>query len=93
MASLAGMLQRRGFRVTGSDTAAYPPMSDFLASLDIPVAPFAVQNLQPQPDVVVVDHGHPDLLDGGKVFVEAASLVSLAAVVVRYRLRGRGLRA
>jgi predicted ferric reductase len=37
--------------------------------------------------------GHPDLLDGGKVFVEAASLVSLAAVVVRYRLRGRGLRS
>ncbi len=36
--------------------------------------------------------GHPDLLDGGKVFVEAASAVSLAAVVVRYRLRGRGLR-
>jgi predicted ferric reductase len=37
--------------------------------------------------------GHPDLLDGGKVFVEAATLISLAAVVVRYRLRGRGLRA
>src|ERR1700683_1868428 len=54
MASLAGMLQRRGFRVTGSDTAAYPPMSDFLASLDIPVASFASQNLQPQPDLVVV---------------------------------------
>ncbi len=36
--------------------------------------------------------GHPDLLDGGKVFVEAASLVSFAAVAVRYRLRGRGLR-
>ena len=28
MASLAGMLQERGFRVTGSDAAAYPPMSD-----------------------------------------------------------------
>ena len=55
MASLAGMLQRRGFRVTGSDAAAYPPMSDFLASLDIPVSqPFAVENLQPQPDLVVV---------------------------------------
>ncbi len=56
MASLAGMLQRRGFRVTGSDTAAYPPMSDFLA---VPRryssgAAFAVQNLQPQPDPVVV---------------------------------------
>ncbi len=36
--------------------------------------------------------GHPDLLDGGKVFVEAASLLSLAAVAVRLRLRGRGLR-
>jgi UDP-N-acetylmuramate: L-alanyl-gamma-D-glutamyl-meso-diaminopimelate ligase len=55
MASLAGMLQRRGFRVTGSDAAAYPPMSDFLAALDIPVSqPFAVNNLQPQPHLVVV---------------------------------------
>ncbi len=55
MASLAGMLQRRGFRVTGSDSAAYPPMSDFLAALNIPLSqPFAVQNLQPQPDLVVV---------------------------------------
>jgi len=37
-------------------------------------------------------NGHPDLLDGGKVFVEVAALVSLAATVVRFRLRGRGLR-
>ena len=36
--------------------------------------------------------GHPDLLDGGKVFVEAASLLSLIAIVIRYRLRGKGLR-
>ena len=55
MASLAGMLQQRGFRVTGSDAAAYPPMSDFLASLGIPVAqPFATENLSPTPDLVVV---------------------------------------
>lgn len=55
MASLAGMLQQRGFRVTGSDAAAYPPMSEFLASLNIPVSqPFAVENLQPRPDLVVV---------------------------------------
>jgi UDP-N-acetylmuramate: L-alanyl-gamma-D-glutamyl-meso-diaminopimelate ligase len=55
MASLAGMLQQRGFRVTGSDAAAYPPMSDFLASLGIPLAqPFAAQNLEPCPDLVVV---------------------------------------
>ena len=55
MASLAGMLKQRGFHVTGSDAAAYPPMSDFLASLDIPLAqPFAAANLEPRPDMVVV---------------------------------------
>ena len=55
MASLAGMLKQRGFKVTGSDTEAYPPMSDFLASLQIPVyQPFAIANLQPAPDLVVV---------------------------------------
>ncbi|MGE5207201.1 MAG: UDP-N-acetylmuramate:L-alanyl-gamma-D-glutamyl-meso-diaminopimelate ligase [Chlamydiota bacterium] len=55
MASLAGMLKQRGFKVTGSDAAAYPPMSDFLASLGIPVAePYSEPNLQPHPDLVVV---------------------------------------
>ena len=55
MASLAGMLAEHGFRVTGSDAAAYPPMSDFLKSLGIPVLqPFAVHNLNPAPDLVVV---------------------------------------
>ncbi len=55
MASLAGMLKQRGFTVSGSDVAAYPPMSDFLASLGIPVSePFHPRNLQPHPDLVVV---------------------------------------
>jgi predicted ferric reductase len=36
--------------------------------------------------------GHPDLLDGGKIFVEAAALLSFAAVTIRIRLRGRGFR-
>jgi UDP-N-acetylmuramate: L-alanyl-gamma-D-glutamyl-meso-diaminopimelate ligase len=55
MASLAGMLAERGFRMTGSDSAAYPPMSDFLQSLGIPVAqPFAVANLNPAPELVVI---------------------------------------
>jgi UDP-N-acetylmuramate: L-alanyl-gamma-D-glutamyl-meso-diaminopimelate ligase len=55
MASLAGMLKQHGFRVTGSDAAAYPPMSTFLESLNIPLAqPFAGSNLKPRPDLVVV---------------------------------------
>ena len=67
MASLAGMLQQRGFRVTGSDAAAYPPMSDFLTSLGIPVAqPFSAENLRPAPDLVVVGNA----LSRGNVEVE-----------------------
>jgi len=55
MASLAGMLRERGFRITGSDAASYPPMSTFLESLGISVAqPFAEANLNPRPDLVVV---------------------------------------
>jgi UDP-N-acetylmuramate: L-alanyl-gamma-D-glutamyl-meso-diaminopimelate ligase len=55
MASLAGMLKQCGHRVTGSDAAAYPPMSDFLRDLGIPVAqPFDAKNLEPKPDLVVV---------------------------------------
>src|SRR6266436_4213510 len=55
MASLAGMLKQRGLRVTGSDAAAYPPMSDFLGELGIPAAqPFDPRNLEPRPDLVVV---------------------------------------
>jgi UDP-N-acetylmuramate: L-alanyl-gamma-D-glutamyl-meso-diaminopimelate ligase len=55
MASLAGMLQQQGHRVTGSDAAAYPPMSDLLASLKIPIRePYSESNLDPLPDLVVV---------------------------------------
>ena len=36
--------------------------------------------------------GHPDLLDGGKVFIEICTLLSIAAVAVRWRMRGSGLR-
>ncbi len=66
MASLAGMLKEAGVKVTGSDAAAYPPMSVFLEKLGIKVAqPFAETNLNPRPDVVVVGNaisrGNPEL--------------------------------
>ena len=54
MASLAGMLQTKGYRVTGSDAAAYPPMSDLLQALGIPIMePYAEKNLLPRPDLVI----------------------------------------
>ena len=36
--------------------------------------------------------GHPDMLDGGKVFLEGCFVVCLAAVIWRVKLRGAGLR-
>jgi UDP-N-acetylmuramate: L-alanyl-gamma-D-glutamyl-meso-diaminopimelate ligase len=55
MASLAGMLRQRGHRVTGSDAAAYPPMSDQLRAMGIAITePYAAANLEPRPDLVVV---------------------------------------
>ena len=62
----AGMLQLRGWRVTGSDKAAYPPMSDLLRQLHIPIAqPFSEKNLEPRPDLVIVGNaisrGNPEL--------------------------------
>lgn len=66
MASLAALLQERGFHVTGSDAAAYPPMSDFLAARGIRIMePYSAANLDPKPDAVVVGNaisrGNPEL--------------------------------
>jgi methionine sulfoxide reductase heme-binding subunit len=36
--------------------------------------------------------GKPDLLDGGKVFIEICFLLCVIAVIVRLRMRGKGLR-
>jgi len=36
--------------------------------------------------------GHPDLLDGGKVFVEISAVISLTATTIRVWLRGKGFR-
>ncbi|MDY7039192.1 MAG: Mur ligase domain-containing protein, partial [Thermodesulfobacteriota bacterium] len=55
MASLAGILKKKGYHVTGSDQNFYPPMSSFLEDLSIPVLEgYGSQNLVPNPDLVVV---------------------------------------
>jgi UDP-N-acetylmuramate: L-alanyl-gamma-D-glutamyl-meso-diaminopimelate ligase len=55
MASLAGMLKEKGFRVTGSDANVYPPMSTQLAALGIPLlSPYAAGNIPGDADLVVV---------------------------------------
>ncbi|HZU09009.1 MAG TPA: UDP-N-acetylmuramate:L-alanyl-gamma-D-glutamyl-meso-diaminopimelate ligase, partial [Pseudacidobacterium sp.] len=91
MASLAGLLQLKGHRVTGSDQAAYPPMSDLLCSLRIPVAePFSEENLKPHPDLVIIGNA----ISRGNVELEYVldqriPFTSLAALMHHEFLRGR----
>jgi len=55
MASLAGMLKEKGFRVTGSDANVYPPMSTQLSALGIRLrTPYAPGNIPADTDLVVV---------------------------------------
>ena len=83
MASLAGLLQLKGHRISGSDNAAYPPMSDLLRSLGIPILePYAEANLDPAPDLVVIGNalsrGNPEIeyvLDKRIPFTSMAALL------------------
>src|SRR5438309_8118330 len=60
MASLAGMLQARGHRVTGSDENVYPPMSTMLQGLGIGLMQgYHAAHLEPAPDCVVVGNAIP----------------------------------
>lgn len=55
MASLAGLLHSRGFKVTGSDQNVYPPMSTQLESLGISIMNgYKRENLKIKPDLVIV---------------------------------------
>jgi UDP-N-acetylmuramate: L-alanyl-gamma-D-glutamyl-meso-diaminopimelate ligase len=91
MASLAGMLRARGHRVTGSDTAAYPPMSDQLRAMGIVIMePYSETNLEPQPDLVVVGNaisrGNAEL---EYVLDRRISMTSMAALIHDEFLVGR----
>ncbi|HEY7317985.1 MAG TPA: UDP-N-acetylmuramate:L-alanyl-gamma-D-glutamyl-meso-diaminopimelate ligase [Candidatus Binatia bacterium] len=55
MASLAGLLQSRGYRITGSDQNVYPPMSSYLQGIGIPIlSGYSAEHLKPRPDLVVI---------------------------------------
>jgi UDP-N-acetylmuramate: L-alanyl-gamma-D-glutamyl-meso-diaminopimelate ligase len=91
MASLAGLLQLQGHRITGSDKAAYPPMSDQLRAMGIDVMePYAEVNLSPTPDLVVIGNalsrGNPEI---ERVLDERIPFTSMAALLHEEFLTGR----
>jgi UDP-N-acetylmuramate: L-alanyl-gamma-D-glutamyl-meso-diaminopimelate ligase len=91
MASLAGLLQLQGHRITGSDKAAYPPMSDQLRAMGIDVMePYAEANLEPAPDLVVIGNalsrGNAEI---ERVLDERIPFTSMAALLHEEFLTGR----
>ncbi len=91
MASLAGMLKECGYRVSGSDSGVYPPMSIFLKRLGIPVHEgYSEQHLEPAPGLVVIGNalsrGNPEV---EAVLERGLRYESMARVVKEMFLRGR----
>ncbi len=59
MGAVAGLLAAAGHDVRGSDAAVYPPMSEQLKALGVPVMmPYAPENLDWGPELVVVGNVH-----------------------------------
>ncbi len=82
MGSLAQLAKELGYRVSGSDKALYPPMSDQLAAAGIEVFEgFDPEQLQPAPDLIVLGNaglprGHPGveyILEQGMRYTSGAA--------------------
>ncbi|MBA2378103.1 MAG: UDP-N-acetylmuramate:L-alanyl-gamma-D-glutamyl-meso-diaminopimelate ligase [Blastocatellia bacterium] len=91
MASLAGMLQTRGHRVTGSDQNVYPPMSTQLEALGIEILTgYRAENADVGADVTVVGNaisrGNPELEE---VLNRKLLYRSQAEIVKEEFIRGR----
>jgi len=91
MASAAAAMQARGFRVTGSDTNVYPPMSTFLAERKVEVSSgYDEKNLAAKPDLVVIGNA----LSRGNPEVEAVldrklRYCSLPELLKEFFIRGK----
>ncbi|MBP2687515.1 MAG: UDP-N-acetylmuramate [Deltaproteobacteria bacterium] len=91
MASLAGMLKEKGFRVTGSDANVYPPMSTQLENLGIRLtSPYAAQNIPPDAELVVVGNavsrGNPEAQEA---VLRGVPTLSMPQAVARFFIEER----
>ena len=91
MAPLAVLLAGRGHRVSGSDTALYPPMSNLLAGSGVGILTgFRAENVPGRCDRVVIGNavprGNPEV---GRVLELGLPYLSLPQAVRRYLLEGK----
>ena len=95
MGGLAALARELGYEITGSDRAAWPPMSTRLRELGIePIVGFDPKQLDAKPDLVLVGNvmsrGMPiveALLDSGLAFMSGPEWLGCACIA-----RSRGNR-
>ena len=91
MGSVAAALQKRGFKVSGSDESVYPPMSTFLEERGIKLHQrYGKENIPSDADVVVIGNamkrGNPEV---EAVLNRKLFYLSLPEVLKDYFLRGK----
>lgn len=99
MGSLAQLAREQGHRVSGSDRALYPPMSEQLAAADITLYEgFDPAQLEPEPDLVVIGNaglprGHPAIeyiLERGLRYMSGAEWLGTQVLPGRWVLAVAG---
>jgi UDP-N-acetylmuramate: L-alanyl-gamma-D-glutamyl-meso-diaminopimelate ligase len=91
MGAVAGLLVAAGHEVRGSDAAVYPPMSEQLEALGVPVMmPYGEHNLDWMPDLVVVGNVHgKDHVEVKAAQARGLKLTSFPAVIGEQLLPGK----
>ena len=91
MGSLAGLLKKAGHRVTGSDSAFYPPMGEALARWGIETMQgFDPAHLSPAPDLVVVGNVcRPTNVEARAAIDLGLPYTSLPGALAQHCLAGR----
>ncbi len=95
MGALAGVLKAQGHELRGSDGPIYPPMSDQLQALHIPICEgYAPENLEWDPEVVVVGNtckkDNPEVIAAEAMVKNGKTrLSSLPAMLGEHLLTGK----
>ncbi len=91
MSALAGILKGMGFQIRGSDQNAFPPISELLRSLNIPILKgYNPINLRKLPDLVVIGNvirrDNPEVLE---IMKKELPYLSFPQTIRRFLLRDR----
>jgi len=91
MGALGAMFKSLGWRVSGSDSAVYPPMSDQLEKWDISVLEgFDPAHLDPEPDLIIVGNVcRKDNPEAAAARQGELNYISLPAALNGYFLKGK----